>query len=122
VRPAGRQQPIVLQNATIHSVTKGTFSGSIVIRNGLIAEVGDKVLAPMGAKIIDLGGKHITPGLIDCHTHIALVSTNEGSVSVSSMVAMRDVIDPEDPAIFRDLAGGTTTANLLHARPMPSAV
>jgi imidazolonepropionase-like amidohydrolase len=108
------QQPIVLQNATIHSVTKGTFSGSIVIRNGLIAEVGDKVLAPMGAKIIDLGGKHITPGLIDCHTHIALVSTNEGSVSVSSMVAMRDVIDPEDPAIFRDLAGGTTTANLLH--------
>ena len=108
------QQPIVLQNATIHSVTKGTFSGSIVIRNGMIAEVGDKVLAPMGAKIIDLSGKHITPGLIDCHTHIALVSTNEGSVSVSSMVAMRDVIDPEDPAIFRDLAGGTTTANLLH--------
>src|ERR1039458_5842738 len=79
-----------------------------VIRNGMIAEVGDKVLAPMGAKIIDLSGKHITPGLIDCHTHIALVSTNEGSVSVSSMVAMRDVIDPEDPAIFRDLAGGTT--------------
>ena len=107
-------QPIVLQNATIHTVTKGTFSGSIVIRNGMIAEVGDKVLAPMGAKIIDLSGKHITPGLIDCHTHIALVSTNEGSVSVSSMVAMRDVIDPEDPAIFRDLAGGTTTANLLH--------
>lgn len=108
------QQPIVLQNAMIHTVTKGTFSGSIVIRNGLIAEVGDKVLAPMGAKIIDLGGKHVTPGLIDCHTHIALASTNEGSVSVSSMVAMRDVIDPEDPAIFRDLAGGTTTANLLH--------
>jgi len=100
-------------NSTL-TVGTGTFSGSIVIRNGLIAEVGDKVLAPMGAKIIDLGGKHITPGLIDCHTHIALVSTNEGSVSVSSMVAMRDVIDPEDPAIFRDLAGGTTTANLLH--------
>ena len=108
------QQPIVLQNAIIHSVTKGTAPGSILIRNGLIAEVGDKVLTPMGAKIIDLGGKHVTPGLIDCHTHIALESVNEGSISVSSMVDMRDVINPEDPAIYRDLAGGTTTANLLH--------
>lgn len=106
--------PIVLQNATIHTVTKGTFNGSIVIKNGLIADVGDKVLAPMGAKIIDLSGKHVTPGLIDCHTHIALDSTNEGSISVSSMVAMRDVVNPEDFAIYRDLAGGTTTANLLH--------
>ena len=117
------QQPIVLQNATIHSVTKGTFSGSIVIRNGLIAEVGDKVLAPMGAKIIDLGGKHITPGLIDCHTHIALVSTNEGSVSVSSMVAMRDVIDPEDPRDFpRPGRRHDRPPTCYMARPMPSAV
>jgi imidazolonepropionase-like amidohydrolase len=107
-------QPIVLQNATIHTVTKGTFNGSIVIKNGLIADVGDKVLAPMGARIIDLSGKHVTPGLIDCHTHIALDSTNEGSISVSSMVAMRDVVNSEDFAIYRDLAGGTTTTNLLH--------
>ena len=108
------QQTIVLQNAMIHTATKGTLSGSIVIRNGLIADVGEKVLTPPDAKIIDLGGKHVTPGLIDCHTHIALESTNEGSISVSSMVAMRDVLNPESPAIYRDLAGGTTTANVLH--------
>jgi len=108
------QPPIVLQNAIIHTATKGTMTGSIVIRNGLIADVGEKVLAPPDAKIIDLSGKHVTPGLIDCHTHIALDSVNEGSISVSSMVSMRDVINPENPAIYRDLAGGTTTANLLH--------
>jgi imidazolonepropionase-like amidohydrolase len=108
------QQAIVLQNATIHTVTKGTFKGSVVIQNGLISEVGERVLAPAGAKVIDVSGKHVIPGIIDCHTHIALDAVNEGSVAVSSMVAMRDVVNPESIAIYRDLAGGTTTANVLH--------
>jgi len=108
------QQAIVLQNATIHTVTNGTLKGSVVIQNGLITEVGAQVLTPAGAKVIDASGKHIIPGIIDCHTHIALDSINEGSVSVSSMVAMRDVINPESVAIYHDLAGGTTTVNALH--------
>jgi imidazolonepropionase-like amidohydrolase len=108
------QQAIVLQNATIHTVTKGTFKGSVVIQNGLIGEVGERVLTPAGAKVIDVSGKHVIPGIIDCHTHIALDAVNEGSVAVSSMVAMRDVLNPESIAIYRDLAGGTTTANVLH--------
>jgi imidazolonepropionase-like amidohydrolase len=108
------QQAIVLQNATIHTVTKGTFNGSVIIQNGVITEVGERVLTPAGAKVIDVSGKHVIPGIIDCHSHIALDSINEGSVSVSSMVAVRDVVNPESVSIYHDLAGGTTIANVLH--------
>ena len=111
---AHAQQAIVLQNATVHTVTKGTFKGSVVIQDGLITDVGAQVLTPAGAKVIDASGKHVIPGIIDCHTHIALDSINEGSVSVSSMVTVRDAIDPESIAIYHDLAGGTTTVNALH--------
>ncbi len=105
----------VIQNATILTITKGTVkNGSIVIRDGKIAEVGDKVSAPAGAQIIDAGGQFVMPGIIDCHSHIAAESINEGSVSVSSMVGIEDVLNSEDIAIYRALAGGVTTANILH--------
>ena len=107
--------PVVVQNGTILTVTKGTIkNGSILIRDGKIVEVGEKVNAPAGAQIIDLGGQYVMPGIIDCHSHISAESINEGSVSVSSMVAIEDVINPEDVAIYRALAGGVTTANVLH--------
>jgi len=106
--------PILIQNATVLTVTKGTFQGSVLIRDGKIAEVGEKVLAPAGATIIDASGKYLMPGIIDCHSHIAADSINEGSVSVSSMVGIEDVLNPEDISIYRALAGGVTTANILH--------
>jgi imidazolonepropionase-like amidohydrolase len=86
----------------------------VVIRDGRIAEVGEKTLVPAGARVIDAGGQYLMPGIIDCHSHIAADSINEGSVSVSSMVSIQDVLDPEDIAIYRGLAGGVTTANILH--------
>src|SRR5205807_7861638 len=73
-----------------------------------------KVMAPPDAKVVDLSGKFVMPGIIDCHSHIAADSINEGSVSVSSMVGIEDVLNPEDIAIYRALAGGVTTANVLH--------
>lgn len=107
--------PTVIQNATVLTVTKGTIkNGSIVIRDGKIAEVGEKVMVPSGAQVIDAGGQYVMPGIIDCHSHIAAESINEGSVSVSSMVGIEDVLNPEDIAIYRALAGGVTTANILH--------
>src|SRR5258706_12180328 len=54
------------------------------------------------------------PGIIDCHSHIAAESVNEGSVSVSSMVNMAEILNPDDIDIYRDLAGGVTAANILH--------
>ncbi|WP_321474185.1 amidohydrolase family protein [uncultured Paludibaculum sp.] len=108
------QNTIVLQNGTIHTVTKGTFQGSVVIVNGKITDVGEKVMTPPGARIVDASGKHIIPGIIDCHTHIAVDAINEGSVSVSSMVGVDDVVNDERMDIYRALAGGVTTANVLH--------
>ena len=107
--------PIVIQNATVLTVTKGTLnSGSILIRDGKIAEVGEKVNVPADAKVVDASGKFVMPGIIDCHSHIAADSINEGSVSVSAMVGIEDVLNPDDIAIYRALAGGVTTANVLH--------
>ena len=107
--------PTVIQNATVLTVTKGTLkNGSILIRDGKIAEVGEKVAVPAGAKVIDAGGQFVMPGIIDCHSHIAAESINEGSISVSSMVGMEDVLNSEDISIYRALAGGVTTANILH--------
>ncbi len=105
----------VIQNATILTITKGSIkNGSVLIRDGKIAAVGDHLTVPDGAQVIDAGGQFVMPGIIDCHSHIAAEAINEGSVSVSSMVAIEDVINPEDVAIYRALAGGVTTANILH--------
>ncbi len=105
---------IVIRNAKILTVTKGSFDGSILIRNGKIAEVGPNVTAPADAKVIDAGGQYVMPGIIDCHSHIATEAVNEGSVSVSSMTGIEDTVNPEDIGIYRALAGGVTTANILH--------
>jgi len=69
--------------------------------------------------VIDAGGGYVMPGIIDCHSHIAADSINEGGVSVSSMVGIEDVLNPEDPNIYRALAGGVTTANILHGSANP---
>src|ERR1700736_2303825 len=106
--------PIVIQNATVLTVTKGTYQGSVVIRDGKIVEAGEKVMVPQGAQVIDASGQFVMPGIIDCHSHIAADSINEGSVSVSSMVGIEDVLNPDDISIYRALAGGVTTANILH--------
>jgi imidazolonepropionase-like amidohydrolase len=108
-------ETIVIRNANIMTVTHGNMKGSIVVKDGKIAEVGEKVLEPNGATIIDAGGQYVIPGIIDCHSHIAGDGgINEGSVSVSSMVDIQDIINPEDISIYRALAGGVTTANILH--------
>ncbi len=106
--------PLVIQNGTILTVTKGTLHGSVLIRDGKIVQVGENIKVPSGATVINAAGQFVMPGIIDCHSHIAAESINEGSVSVSSMVGIQDVLNPEDIAIYRALAGGVTTANVLH--------
>jgi len=107
---------ILIQNATILTVSHGTIErGSILIKDGKIAEVGASLKVPKDAQVIDASGQFVIPGIIDCHSHIAVDgSVNEGSVSVSSIVNIADVLNPEDVDIYRDLAGGVTVANVLH--------
>ncbi len=105
---------VVIQNAKILTVTKGRLDGAIRIHDGKIAEVAEKVLVPPGAQIVDAGGQYVMPGIIDCHSHIASDAVNESSVSVSSMAGIEDILNPDDIAIYRALAGGTTMANVLH--------
>jgi len=109
-------QVLLIRNATILTVTHGTLEkGDILIKDGRIAAVGSGLKAPADAQVIDASGQFVMPGIIDCHSHIAVDGdVNEGSVSVSSMVNIADVLNSDDPAIYRDLAGGVTTANILH--------
>src|ERR1700693_982358 len=112
---------ILIQNATILTITHGNIEhGSILIRDGKIAAVGTDVKASDGAIVIDANGQYVMPGIIDCHSHIAVDgSVNEGSVSVSSMANIADVLNPDDISIYDDLSGGVTTANILHGSANP---
>src|SRR5690606_28986415 len=66
------------------------------------------------AKVIDGTGKHLTPGIIDEHSHIGVFSINEGGQSVTSEVRIGDNLNPEDINIYRQLSGGVTTSHILH--------
>ncbi|MEX2300193.1 MAG: amidohydrolase [Bryobacterales bacterium] len=115
-----QSRPLLIQHANIVTVTNGIIeNGSLLIRDGKIAGVGESLLIPDGAQIINATGRYVTPGLIDCHSHIAADAINEGSIPVSSMVGIEDVIDPDDIGIYRALAGGVTTANVLHGSANP---
>ena len=110
----------VIRGATVLTVTGGILSpGAILIRDGKIAEVGASVEVPAGAEVIEADGMFVMPGIVDAHSHIAAESINEGSISVSSMTGTGDVVDPYDVNIYRELAGGVTTSNILHGSANP---
>jgi imidazolonepropionase-like amidohydrolase len=107
--------PTLIKNATILTVTKGTLENTdLLLQNGKIAQIGKNLSAPAGAQVIDATGKYVMPGIIDPHSHTAADAINEGSRSVTSMVRMTDVVDPTNINLYRQLAGGVTTINLLH--------
>jgi imidazolonepropionase-like amidohydrolase len=112
---------IFIKNATVLTVTHGNIEhGSILIREGKIVDVGANLTAPSDATVIDATGQYVMPGIVECHSHIAVDgSVNEGGMAVSSIANIKDVLNPEDPDIYRDLAGGVTAANILHGSANP---
>ncbi|MGH9830378.1 MAG: amidohydrolase family protein, partial [Blastocatellia bacterium] len=108
---------LLIKNATILTASHGTIkNGSILVKDGKIAAVGTNVTSSdPGVRVIDASGKYVTPGIIDCHSHTAIEGgVNEGTLSVTSMARIQDVMNPYDPDLYRELAGGTTTVNMLH--------
>jgi len=116
-QPAAPAKPpaTLIRNATVLTVTKGTLENTdLLLQNGKIAQIGKNLSAPAGAQVIDATGKYVMPGIIDPHSHTMIDAVNEGSLSVTSMVRIRDVLNPTDVNIYRQLAGGVTTINVLH--------
>jgi len=94
-------------------------NADLLISAGKIMRVGQNLSAPADAVIVDAKGKHVTPGLIDAHSHSAAASINEGAQAVTSEVRISDVIDSDDISIYRQLAGGLTVAHVMHGSANP---
>ncbi len=121
-KPPEQPSRIVVRNATVWTCgPQGTITGGdVLIEKGKIVSVGKSLSAPQDAVVIDGTGKHVTPGLIDCHSHSAAAgSVNEGSQAITAEVRIGDVIDSDDIGIYRELAGGLTAANVLHGSANP---
>ena len=110
-----KSETILIKNATVWtSEAVGNLEETdVLVENGKISKIG-KNLTATNALTIDGKGKHLTPGIIDEHSHIAIASTNEAGQSSTAEVRMSDVIVPDDINIYRQLAGGVTTSQLLH--------
>ncbi|HUP61495.1 MAG TPA: amidohydrolase family protein [Thermoanaerobaculia bacterium] len=117
VIPVTAQERVTLiRNATILTVTNGTIeNGSVLIRGSKIAAVGKDIAAPANAQVIDATGKFVLPGIIDTHSHTAVEgSVNEISLPNTGMVRIADALTATDISAYRQLAGGTTAALILH--------
>jgi imidazolonepropionase-like amidohydrolase len=118
-RPSVTTGPVlvaIMGGTILTAGPQGTIEkGTVLIRDGKIAAVGRDFLVPAGATVIDATGRYVMPGIIDCHSHTAIEeSVNECSDSVTAEVRIADVIHHRDVNIYRELAGGVTTLNVLH--------
>jgi imidazolonepropionase-like amidohydrolase len=123
-RTAAPEQPkaVLIQGATVWtSGPQGTLQNAdVLVTAGKISAVGPGLKTPGGATVVDGKGMHVTPGIVDCHSHTAISrGVNESSHAVTCEVRIGDVIDPTDIGLYRELAGGVTTANVLHGSANP---
>ena len=109
------QEILLIKNATVWTNEKdGKLENTdVLIKDGKIAQVG-KNIQEVSARVIDGTGKHLSPGIIDEHSHIAASSINEGAQSVTSEVRIGDNLNPDDINIYRQLSGGVTSSHILH--------
>lgn len=119
-----RQQNLIFRNATLWGVepTGRVDDATLIISGGKIMLLGPNDSAPklQGYEVIDCTGKHITPGLIDCHSHTGISKgVNEGTQAVTSEVRIFDALNADDVNWYRQLAGGVTAVQQLHGSANP---
>ncbi len=111
---------VFIKNGTLLTVTKGVIqNGSILIRSGKIAQIGQNLTPPAGVPTIDATGKFITPGVIDAHSHAASEATNEGTDAITAEVRISDILDPNALGLWQYTACGVTAALILHGSANP---
>ena len=120
--PPPQPEYILVRGATIWTCSdQGILeSADLLVHNGIIEAVGQELAAPTDAQVIDGAGLHVSPGIIDCHSHMATDGgVNESGQAVTAEVRIGDFIDPNDITIYRQLAGGVTCSNILHGSANP---
>lgn len=113
----------VIRNAIVYDGTGKKYApGAVRLENGRVAEIGADVAVPAGATVIDAGGRYVTPGIIDIHSHLgdypspgveALSDGNEGTSPARPEVWAEHSVWPQDPGFSRALAGGITALHIL---------
>ncbi len=130
IRPAmeyGREaipdqpQHVMVRNATIWTMGDDGIleNADLLVTDEQVAEVGFDLSAPSGAVVIDADGKHVTPGLIDAHLHSGVDGVNEIGNAIVPEVRMGDVLNINNIWMYRQLAGGLTTAHVMHGSANP---
>jgi imidazolonepropionase-like amidohydrolase len=116
-----KQEDVLFKNATVWTCEEEgkLLNTDVLVQKGKIIKIGKNLTAAEGIKIIDATGMHLTPGIIDEHSHIAMDGTNEMGQAITSEVRVGDIVDPEDQSIYRELAGGVTLAHILHGSANP---
>lgn len=120
--PLATPDAILIRNATLWtSAEAGRLTNAdFVVQGGKILSIGANLTAPEGTLVIDAQGRHVTPGLIDCHSHAMILGgVNEATWPSTAMVRVGDVVNSETRHLHEQLAGGLTTANLLHGSANP---
>ena len=124
---AGRAARAMPQDVHFRNATVWTASGAgileradVVVKDGKIAAIGPSLATPPGAIVVECEGRHITPGIVDCHSHTGIDgSVNEFTQANTAEVRIQDVLDPDDISWHRQLAGGVTCVNQLHGSANP---
>ncbi len=117
-----KSENVLLINGTVWTADEAGIldNADVLIIDRKIAKVGHNLTAPSGIRTIDATGKHITPGIIDPHSHLAVSgNVNEGTHAVTSEVRIGDVINPDQINIYRQVAGGVTACLSMHGSANP---
>ena len=105
----------LIRNVTVHSAVEPAFVADVLVRDGDIAGIGQGLEVSGEITVIDGEGKHLAPGVVDTHSHMAIDGgVNEGTLSITADCDISDVIDADDVGLYRALAGGVTTIQCLH--------